>query len=286
MMNEENDAVNEASIAEAFVRARLSAQVLKNYPGRVPPDLPSAYRCQDAAIARWPEPVGGWKASGRWPPTLERVVGPAFRSNIRSARPGQVVECPVFGGGIVVIEPEVIVRVGRDAPPKQTYWTTKEGAELVGEMCIGAEVASSPLPTLIGLGSTSTASDFGCNCGIVVGSPIPDWRTRNEIKWQIYIEDRLAGEVTRFVTSALEAFAFVLGKCAGRGHPLRAGMVIATGAHSDIVTPDAVPPDPSGVGYRLENLELGQSVRAVFEGIGDVTCRVVQAGARPHVATG
>ena len=52
-----------ATIAEQFVRARLEGRALQNYPGVVPPDLEAAYRCQEAAIERWPERVGGWKVA-------------------------------------------------------------------------------------------------------------------------------------------------------------------------------------------------------------------------------
>src|SRR5687768_11144736 len=49
------------AIAASFVRARLQARALEDFPGRVPDTLEAAYACQDAAIAQWPDRLVGWK---------------------------------------------------------------------------------------------------------------------------------------------------------------------------------------------------------------------------------
>jgi 2-keto-4-pentenoate hydratase len=261
---------DEISIAEQFVRARLDARSLSHYPGTIPADIPAAYRCQDVAIARWPESIGGWKVTERLSAELEaqcgdqRLVGPAFKSNIRTAAAGQVVECPVFGNGFAAVEPEIVVRVGREAPADKFLWTLEEAAEMVGELCIGAEVASSPLPSLLQLGAAAIASDFGANFGIVVGSLVPEWRMLDEVAAQVFVEGKfVARGVTSLRSNTLSALAFTLGKCARRGRPLQAGAVITTGT---ITTFHPVKP--------------GQSAQLVFEGLGEVRCRAVQAKPR------
>ena len=53
---------SDAAIAEAFVSARLAARSLPGFPGEhIPADLAAGYRIQDAAIARWPDDIAGWK---------------------------------------------------------------------------------------------------------------------------------------------------------------------------------------------------------------------------------
>jgi 2-keto-4-pentenoate hydratase len=49
------------AVAEDFVRARLGAQALFDFPGTVPTTLNTAYAYQDRAIALWPDNVAGWK---------------------------------------------------------------------------------------------------------------------------------------------------------------------------------------------------------------------------------
>jgi 2-keto-4-pentenoate hydratase len=142
-----------AGIAERFVQARLAASALEEYPGAVPPDLETAYRCQDHALAQWPDAVAGWKVARVPPPQQakyaeERLVGPVFAPNVRVAEPGRIVDCPVFEGGFAAVEAEIVLCVGRDAPPDKFEWTLDEAADFVGELCIGIEIASSPLATL------------------------------------------------------------------------------------------------------------------------------------------
>ncbi|MGH8175006.1 MAG: 2-keto-4-pentenoate hydratase [Steroidobacter sp.] len=255
-----------AMIADQFVRARLEARALKAYPGIVPSDIEAAYRCQEAAIERWPERVGGWKVA-RIPPAQqgqygeERLIGPAFRNNIRTARPGEVLECPVFEGGFAAVEAELIIRVGINAPAQKTEWTLDEAAAIVGELCIGIEVASSPLATLNDLGAGAVISDFGNNWGIVVGGAIAGWRTLHEAIALSFIDDEFVGRgASSLRHGPLSALAFTLAKCAKRGRPLRAGDVITTGMITGV-----------------HDIRIGQRSRHVFEGFGEVSCRAVRA---------
>ncbi len=80
------------AVAEDFVRARLGAQALLDFPGTIPTTLNTAYAYQDRAIALWPDNLAGWTVGRIGPPWLERVgedrlVGPIFRRGIRLAPP-------------------------------------------------------------------------------------------------------------------------------------------------------------------------------------------------------
>jgi 2-keto-4-pentenoate hydratase len=258
-----------AGIAEQFVRARLAARSLPHYPGTVPPNLETAYRCQDLALASWPDPVAGWKVA-RVPPAQqaqyaeERLIGPIFAPNVRVDAPGRTIDCPVFEGGFAAVEAEIVIRVGRDAPPDKVEWTLDEAADFVGELCIGIEIASSPLATLNDLGAGAVVSDFGNNWGVVLGTAVSDWRGLYEVTARSFIDDEFVGRgVTSIRQGPLGALAFTLGKCARRGRPLQAGAVISTGMISGV-----------------HEIRAGQRSRHVFEGLGEVGCRVVRA--TPH----
>ena len=52
MIQSPDDSVAHArTVAQRFVAARRAATPLVGYPGTLPPDIDSAYRCQDEAIA-------------------------------------------------------------------------------------------------------------------------------------------------------------------------------------------------------------------------------------------
>ncbi len=262
-----------AGIAEQFVRARLSARALPEYPGTVPPNLETAYRCQDLALARWPDSVAGWKVA-RVPPAQqaqyaeERLIGPVFAPNVRVAEPGRTVDCPVFEGGFAAVEAEIVICVGRDAPRDKVEWTLDEAADFVGELCIGIEIASSPLATLNDLGAGAVVSDFGNNWGVVVGIAVSGWRELHEVTARSFIDDEFVGRgVTSIRHGPLGALAFTLGKCARRGRPLQAGAVISTGMITGV-----------------HDIRPGQRSRHVFEGLGEVECRAVRATPHPKRA--
>jgi 2-keto-4-pentenoate hydratase len=262
-----------AGIAEQFVRARLGARSLQAYPGTVPPNLETAYRCQDLALEHWPDAVAGWKVARIAPAQQsqyaeERLIGPVFAPNVRVAAPDRMIDCPVFEGGFAAVEAEIVICVGRDAPHDKFAWTLDEAADFVGELCIGIEIASSPLATLNDLGPGAVVSDFGNNWGVVVGAAVSDWRGLYEVTAHSFVDDEFVGRgVTAIRQGPLGALAFTLGKCARRGRPLQAGAVITTGMISGV-----------------HDIRPGQRSRHVFEGLGEVGCRAVRATPHPQRA--
>jgi 2-keto-4-pentenoate hydratase len=262
-----------AGIAQQFVQARLAACALEQYPGTVPPDLETAYRCQDHALAHWPDAVAGWKVARVSPAQQaqyaeERLIGPVFAPNVQVATPGRTIECPVFEGGFAAVEAEIVICVGRDAPRDKVDWTLDEAADFVGELCIGIEIASSPLATLNALGVGAVVSDFGNNWGVVVGNTVSDWRALYEVTVHSYVDHEFVGRgVASIRHGPLGALAFTLAKSAQRGRPLQAGAVISTGMITGV-----------------HNVLPGQRSRHVFQGLGEVGCRVVRATPHPKHA--
>jgi 2-keto-4-pentenoate hydratase len=266
--------MNSDAIAEQFVRARLDAAVLPDYPGPIPSTLNAAYSYQDRAIALWPDVVAGWKVGRIGPPWLERVgedrlVGPIFRRGIRLAPPEQVVEFPVFEGGFAAVEAEFIFRLVADAPPDKTDWTPEEAGQLVSALHVGIETAGSPLATINELGPAVTVSDFGNNAGLLLGPMIPDWRSRRfeSLTSETFVEERSVGRggALSLPGGPLAGLAFALGRCARRGLPLKSGYIVSTGATTGI-----------------HEIRAGQSARVKFDGIAELLCRAVPArkGAR------
>jgi 2-keto-4-pentenoate hydratase len=255
-----------ARITRAFSAARLEGRALSAFPGTVPTDLATAYGNQEAAIAAWPDPVAGWKVA-RIGPTWrsafpeERMIGPAFSPNVRVVVNGQPPECPVFAGGFAAVEAEIVIVVGKDAPPAKLDWTVEEAKEFVGSVHIGIEIASSPLLTLNDLGPGAVISDFGNNWGIVLGPAIEQWRNVKEIAADTFIDDVNVGTGTvDMVNGPLGALVFTLRHTAMRGRPLTAGDVITTGMITGV-----------------HDIRIDQRSRHVFRGYGEVGCQIVRA---------
>ena len=257
-----------SGIVDAFLDARRNGRSLPDFPGVIPDDLEAAYAVQDQAIARWADPVVGWKVGYIAPEKRdasgdERLLGPVFRSCLQQAETASAFD--VFDGGFGAIEAEYVLRLDADAPADRTDWTPEDAAALPSTLFIGLEVASSPLATINQLGPRVVVSDFGNNNGLVVGAEIPDWRSHDEaaLTAESWIDDARVGSggATTLPGGLRAAIAFALGRSARRGRPLKAGDLIATGNATGIH--DILP---------------GQRARVVFAGFGEIALTARAAG--------
>jgi 2-keto-4-pentenoate hydratase len=230
-------------IAARLVAARKQAQPLARFPGATPGSLDEAYRIQDAAISLWADRVGGWKV-GRIPLDLEeglgvdRLAGPIFANTIVQAEHGTTSEMPIFAGGFGAIEAEFVAVIDRDAPPEKLAWSPAEALDMIADLRIGLEIASSPLADINDLGPPVVVSDHGNNFGLIVGPSIAGWRTRSleSMSCSTIVNDETVGEGGAFTLTGgfVRSVQFLLELAARRNRPLRAGDVIATGQTTGI----------------------------------------------------
>ncbi len=252
------------AVAQKFVSARLKAIALPEFPGTLPADLAGAYATQDAAIDLWPDQVAGWKI-GKIPPAHEvklgakSLAGPVFQKDVRYPAQNTSVEYGMFVGGFAAVEAEYMFEIGEDAPAGKTTYTTAEAIALVKRMICGIETAGSPLATINVVGPLAVVSDFGNNNGIIVGPEVPNWRDRvmSELTCETFINGKSVGTGTaaNVPGGPVEPLRFVAELCARRGRPLKAGMLITTGAITGIH--DVVP---------------GELARVEFKGLGAIQC--------------
>jgi 2-keto-4-pentenoate hydratase len=259
-----NDA---ALIADSFLSARRAARGLAQYPGDMPLSLDEAYAVQDAAIAAWRRPVVGWKV-GRVASQLvahfgaERIAGPIFSTRLAEAD-GSAVDMPVFGDGFAAGEGEFLLRIGRSPDPRPARLTLAEAAELIDEVRIGIEIASSPLRPINDLGPVAVVSDFGNNNGLVIGPAIPNWRNSGFEEWPVTTlidgAEVGAGRASAFPDGAIGSARFLFELMARRGIRVQPGQWISTGAVTGV-----------------HKARPGQIVETSFNGLG-IRCRLIEA---------
>lgn len=254
-------------MAAEFVKARRCAGSLSQYPGLLPQDLDSAYRCQEEAIRLWDDTVVGWKVG--WIPEplsqkfgAHRLIGPIFGRSVQRSNGDAQVDVPVFTEGFAAIEAEFVVQLSKDAPANVAEWTAETARRFVKAMYIGIEIASSPLKNINDYGPAAVASDFGNNAGLLLGAEIVDWQARS--LESLHCETRIDGNVVGRGTAAavsggpMAALAFALRCNARRRRPLRAGDFVSTGAATGV-----------------HSIGAGQSAEAIFTGTGTLRCRAV-----------
>jgi 2-keto-4-pentenoate hydratase len=264
----EGDSAESAAIAQRLVTARRQAVALPEYPGALPETLDQGYAIQDHAIALWGRPVVGWKV-GRipadWEARLgeERLVGPIFEGAVQAPADG-VGAFAVINGGFAAVEAEYVFRLRADAPADKTRYSEDEAAALVDALLVGVELAGSPLPLINVLGPPIVVSDFGNNTGLILGAEIPDWQAVDSahLRCETFIGGASVGTggADSIPGGLLAALAFALSRCGSRGHPLKAGMLVTTGAATGI-----------------HDILAGQDSRISFGGWGELHCRTTTA---------
>ena len=281
----EDRAASAAAIARCFVTARQSAKSLAKFPGTIPQDLDTAYLCQELAIKAWPDRLIGWKVGMIAPPLrpifkADRLAGAIFEAGLRNAgelrSPGELrnadeqVEFPVFVGGFAAVEAEFVLRIAHDAPAGKLDWSEREAQALVSGMHIGIETAGSPLATINELGPTAIAADFGNNAGLILGPEVHDWTAQplDSLRVVTSIDAQLVGrgDAGFLLHGPIGALQFLAAQAAKMGRPLRAGMLVSTGALTGV-----------------HDISVGQSAVADFGALGRISCFAVAAAAcRKH----
>jgi len=174
---------------------------------------------------------------------------------------------PVFEQGFAAGEAEFLLRIGQAPDPRKTDYTLDETRDLIDAVHVGIEVASSPLRTINQLGPVAVISDFGNNNGLVIGAPVPDWRSSGFEEWTVTtrIDGREVGtgKASGFPNGAVGAAKFLFELMARRGIALCPGQWISSGAVTGVH--DARP---------------GQLVEADFGGQLAVSCKLVPAQSR------
>lgn len=254
----------EQSIARSFVEARRSRAVLQEYPGTLPADIASAYRIQDAALALWERPIGGWKVGRIGPPLdaqlgTDRLAGPIFADSIVDAETN-LVAMPIFGEGFAAAEAEFMLRLsipsGSPLPRSPT-----DAIHWVDQVRIGIEIASSPYPRINADGPCVTISDHGNNAGLALGAQVPRsrWGSLDAVQVALGIDGHVVGRgsTATMLDGPFGALVFLLRNLDERGLRAQSGWWISSGAITGV-----------------HEVSMGATVLAKFDDLGSVTATI------------
>lgn len=212
-------------ISSTLVQARLGAGSLEGFPGPLPANLDDAYKVQALSRKSWPDKVVGWKVGGI-PPMHREALGADFLSGPIYERrkflyePNRRAQMPVFKNGFAAIEPEFVLQTG--ARPD------------LDKVFIGAEIASSPIVDINGVGPLAVVCDFGNNNGVLIGPEIADWQNMDGqcVPVVTQIDGEIVGEKEVFDLPAavMRAQSFLTDLASQQGFSLPEGTLISTGA--------------------------------------------------------
>ena len=238
-------------LARTLTDARKNSFAFSKYPDEIPLDLEVSYKIQDAAIVLWEDEIIGWKI-GRLSPDAqkihhtERLTGPIFKSRFWKAagEGGERNSISMIDGGFAAVEAEFVFEIVKDAAADKYEYTPSEAVELISNMYAGVEIAGSPINSINSYGPLVVASDFGNNNGLILGELIAniiseadlDENSVQKYKAKTLVNGVLVGEGGLFSmpNGPLKAIAWLAGHLASRGHPLKKGQLISSGAATGI----------------------------------------------------
>ncbi|MEM6584888.1 MAG: 2-keto-4-pentenoate hydratase [Pseudomonadota bacterium] len=219
------DADRALEISSAIVRERRNAGSLARFPGALPAGLAEAYQVQALSRKAWPDRIIGWKVGGIPPAHREALgedylSGPIFARRFFQAVPDRAAAMPVFADGFAAIEPEFVLMMGATSAHDRVF--------------IGAEIASSPIVDINGVGPIAVVCDFGNNNGLLRGPEIADWRDMEGVCVPVTteIDGEIVGQkdVLDLPAAVMRARDFMVDLAEREGIDLPAGTYISTGA--------------------------------------------------------
>jgi 2-keto-4-pentenoate hydratase len=249
------------SAADQLVAVREQRLVLAGLPAEVTPEnTGDMQRIINEVSAHIDRSVGGWKVY-----TLYKPMNPPVFAPIYDVFPnGSVVPADVSPGRL--IEPEIMFRVDRDLPAREPRYEVDEIADAVTAV-VGFEVIGSRFSTdtsAPGQGSLyGSLSDHLANGCIVVGDAISGWRgvAFEDTHLTMFEGDRELVSVVGCHPFDSPFFPVVVGvNRLRRHHGVRAGNVIVTNSSTSWFAVGA-----------------GTEIRAVYEGLGEVTASFAEA---------
>jgi 2-keto-4-pentenoate hydratase len=215
---------------------------LLGFPGPAPDHLSASYAIQKAAIAAWPGEICGWKV-GRILGDLatlhatDRLIGPIFAETLQMADAEGSMAFDAIEDGFCAVEAELVFKLAADGPIPGAQVSAEEALDRVSALHIGIEIAGSPLASINDLGPCVVVSDFGNNAGLLLGPELADWRSRlGAIKAETWIDGQSVGTGcdAALPGGVVQSLVFALNQVADMGLPIKAGMLVSTGALSGV----------------------------------------------------
>lgn len=214
--------------------AQRSGATLESF--EAPRDLAEAEAIQDRMIAHLAIVPGGWKLGATTAPVRERF-------GIDHGFIGLVPEERVLASGAsltrsdlrqTVIEQEIAFTMGQDLPARAEPWSDAEIKAAIAGVRAAIELPQTRFPGLGAFGPLALAADNGAAGWIIVGDLVPDWdeATLATTHCTIRVDgvERATGDATDIIDGPFTAFAELVRFAQQRGHGLKAGQHVLTGA--------------------------------------------------------
>ncbi len=228
----------------ALFRERRQIDILM--PELMPADLDEAYRIrqcfEEIGVARGRGAVAGFKI-GLTTPIMQRLCGveePCYGAIFAGEVHHRRAELAAGNYCRLGIETEIAVQLGEDLPHGSD---PERVAAAVENVMAAIELLEDLRHDYQRLSAAAMVAGNVWNAGIVLGSPVSDWRRLDlaQLTARLSINDREIGRGKGgdVMGNPLHALAWLADKRAAQGTPLRQGQIVMTGSMVPIQFPAA-----------------------------------------------
>lgn len=248
------------SLAQKLLAARRDLHQIAGFtPDEVPADADAAYAIHRAVAGRIGWAPMGWKIAGTTEYVQQRLGldGPIYGRSFEKHRYMSGVHLPTVELLDPLVECEFFVTLANDLPYRENPWSMPEILDAIGTVHVGVEVAECRIPQPFDAPTTIILADGSAAGRYVFGPAVENWhdgltgiRVTLERDGEIVKQGQGAdvmGDPLRPVLWLAEEFR------SKWGEGLKAGEMISTGSMTGMVP-----------------VRAGQSVRAVYDGIGEI----------------
>lgn len=216
-----------------------------------------AYRVQDSVFSElWPGArPAGWKAGGpseKVTPTAAPIPPERVLRSPANVQPSAL--------SMVGVEAEVAFCLARDLPPRSRPYSDRSVAAAIGEVLVVIELCGSRLAGWRETSGLWKLADFQNNSALVVGSGTKQWQKIDFVAQdcEFTVGDReVKATGAHPFGNPFRLIPWLVKHAAKRGHGLRAGDIVTTGAWTGLVEARA-----------------GDTVKARFPGIGEALVKL------------
>jgi 2-keto-4-pentenoate hydratase len=251
--------------AETLWRAWTSGEPLVRLdPDVRPDDVEEGYAIQ-RALDRLAGPPAGWKIAATSAAGQQHLgatgpmVGRLYEAQARA--PGSSLSVSTMR--MRSAEPEFAFVLSEDVKDKPDGVSAAEVLRAVRSLVLAIEVPDSRFVDFGAVGLPSLVADGMCGGHFVIGPSITDWRSLDLRAQRVRLlrdgQEQSAGRGENVMGDPREALAWMANEVLARDWPLRAGDVVLTGASAPPIS-----------------VRAGDTVQAVFDGLGTVDVRFVE----------
>lgn len=228
------------SLAQTISEARASRKPMEIAAATANLSEADAYKVQFAVHERIErtsgDKVAGWKVALTLPQMYQplKLSGPVFaavyKSGVRQSGAAFEPGYPLKPG----IEPELVVRMSRDAPKGATPYTADSIGAHVANVYCGMELVDNRYVDVTKLGGPARIADNVLQAALVIGTEVKDWRKLDfpGLKGRSLLDGKeLADGPGSAVMGGMPiSLAWLANKLIEHGRHLRAGDLILTGS--------------------------------------------------------